>query len=404
MAGDPDAALPDQRVDAAMRSTPPPSATAPTASSTALTDFAGNVRLHARSTRSWSTTTRRPTPARSPGRRRRLAPHQRLRPRLGEPRPGSGKPDRRRLLADLRPGRLRHRRPVRRRPRPSQPSHDLSVPAAGAYALQLWLRDEAGNEAPGSAVTVPLRFDDVRPEVGFSTDAAEAQVRADVDDAHSGPAAGKILYRRVDAEAWTELPTKLVAGRPARVAHLVAPMPELGPAPTSSAPTRPMPPATPPRPRCAPTAPQMAIRRVPPPHVPKAPRVKTRLFARLRGGHGRGESLTVPFGAPALLSGRLTRRRRGRPRRPTSAGRRPALARGADPGRRRGRRDRRAGRLRAAAAARSLAADHGHLRRRRRLGAGGAATAGAAGPRRRSRSAPTPRACGRARRCGSAAG
>jgi hypothetical protein len=26
----------------------------------------------------------------------------------------------------------------------------------------------------------------------------------------------------------------------------------------------------------------------------------------LRGGHGRGESLTVPFGAPALLSGRLT--------------------------------------------------------------------------------------------------
>jgi hypothetical protein len=39
----------------------------------------------------------------------------------------------------------------------------------------------------------------------------------------------------------------------------------------------------------------------------RAPRGKSRLFARLRGGHGRGDSLTVPFGAPALLSGRLTR-------------------------------------------------------------------------------------------------
>ena len=52
---------------------------------------------------------------------------------------------------------------------------------------------------------------------------------------------------------------------------------------------------------------QMAVRKVPPPHVPKPPRAKSRLFARLRGGHGRGDSLTVRFGAPALLSGRLTR-------------------------------------------------------------------------------------------------
>jgi hypothetical protein len=63
---------------------------------------------------------------------------------------------------------------------------------------------------------------------------------------------------------------------------------------------------------------QMAIRKEPPPPVAKAvplskakpqpqPRGKARLFARLRGGHGRGDSLTVPFGAPALLSGRLTR-------------------------------------------------------------------------------------------------
>jgi hypothetical protein len=39
---------------------------------------------------------------------------------------------------------------------------------------------------------------------------------------------------------------------------------------------------------------------------PAARRAKTRLFVRLRGGHGKGDALTVPFGAPALLSGRLT--------------------------------------------------------------------------------------------------
>ena len=86
------------------------------------------------------------------------------------------------------------------------------------------------------------------------------------------------------------------------------------------------------------------------PSAPLAPRGKTRLFARLRGGHGRGDSLTVPFGAPALLSGRLTRA-------PTAPGS-PAASCGSSPGPRaapssRPRsqtvRDRRAGRLRAAA-------------------------------------------------------
>jgi hypothetical protein len=187
---------------------------------------------------------------------------------------------------------------------------NLSVPGAGSYSLQLWLRDEAGNEDPGTAVTVPLRFDDLRPAVRFSTDSADTQVKADVDDLHSGPAGGQILYRRVDADAWIELPTKLVPGdRPGR-SHLVAPTPELGvgtyvfradanDAAGNAASTNLRADGT-----------QMAIRRVPPPHVPKAakpPRAKSRLFARLRGGHGGGESLTVPFGAPALISGRLTR-------------------------------------------------------------------------------------------------
>lgn len=181
---------------------------------------------------------------------------------------------------------------------------DLSVPAAGSYSLQLWLRDEAGNEAPGSAVTVPLRFDDVAPRVAFSLDSGEEQVKAEVSDAHSGPDAGQLLYRRVDAPSWTELPTKLRPTETTGTAELVAPMPELGfgtfvfraeaaDAAGNTATTTLRADGT-----------QMAIRRVPPPHVPRA---KSRLFARLRGGHGRGDSLTVPFGAPALISGRLTR-------------------------------------------------------------------------------------------------
>jgi hypothetical protein len=192
---------------------------------------------------------------------------------------------------------------------------DLSVPGSGTFSLQLWLRDEAGNDAPSSAVTVPLRLDNVKPQVAFSTEESASQVMADVADEHSGPASGALLYRRVDAGEWTELPTKLVPGNTLGKAHLVAPMPELGygtyvfradavdmagNAASSSLRT---------------DGTQMAIRKEPPPPVAKAvplpkakpqPRGKARLFARLRGGHGRGDSLTVPFGAPALLSGRLT--------------------------------------------------------------------------------------------------
>jgi len=180
---------------------------------------------------------------------------------------------------------------------------DLLVPAAGEYSLRVWLRDEAGNEAPESAVTVPLRFDDVRPQVAFAVEASEAQVRATVADAHAGPASGQLLYRPVDATVWAELPTKLLPTA-AGAADLVAPMPELDygtyvfradatDAAGNSASTTLRADGT-----------QMAIRKLPPPHVP---RTKARLFARLRGGRGHGDGLTVRFGAPALLSGRLTR-------------------------------------------------------------------------------------------------
>jgi hypothetical protein len=185
--------------------------------------------------------------------------------------------------------------------------NDVAAPAPGVYSLQLWLRDEAGNEAPASAVTVPLRFDDVSPGVAFAAadgDATPQQLHAEVSDAHSGPVSGTIFYRRVDSQRWTELPTKLLPGDAAGLAHLLAPMPDLTPgtylfradvadaAGNTASSSR----------RVDGT--EMAVRKVAPMEVAKA---KTRLFARLRGGHGRGDALTVPFAAPALISGRLTR-------------------------------------------------------------------------------------------------
>jgi hypothetical protein len=181
---------------------------------------------------------------------------------------------------------------------------DLKVPAAGTYSLQVWLCDEAGNESASTAVTVPLRLDDQRPTVAFATTEPTAQVTADVTDAHSGPAAGEILYRRIDAAEWKELPTKLQPGTSPGAARLVAPMPDLGygtflfradavDAAGNSASTMLRGDGT-----------QMAVRRVPPPRVPRA---KTRLYARLRGGRGEGDSMTVRYGATARLSGRLSR-------------------------------------------------------------------------------------------------
>jgi hypothetical protein len=199
---------------------------------------------------------------------------------------------------------------------------DRTVPRPGTYALQLWLRDEAGNDAAATALTVPLRYDDVPPGLAFAVaegDGVPEQVSAVLTDAHSGPAAGAISYRRLGAEQWTELPTRLEPGESADRASLVARTPDLAPgtyvfrAEASDGAGN----------RASTTlradGTEMAIRRVPPPVAPQrpvtpggskpspAPRTKTRLFARLRGGHGRGDSLTIPFGAPALLSGRLTR-------------------------------------------------------------------------------------------------
>jgi hypothetical protein len=187
---------------------------------------------------------------------------------------------------------------------------DLTVPAAGAYALRVWLRDEAGNEAPANAAEVPLRLDDVPPQVAFAAEATEptgagsvAQVEADVVDSLSGAASGQLLYRRADSATWVELPTKIRDGEGVGRARLSAPLPDLAPgtylfradavdAAGNRASTTLRADGT-----------RMEVHRPAP-----LPAAKTRLFAWLgaepsaRGG----ETVTVRFGAGATLSGRLT--------------------------------------------------------------------------------------------------
>jgi hypothetical protein len=106
---------------------------------------------------------------------------------------------------------------------------DRSVPGPGLYVFHVWLRDEAGNDAPSSAVELPLRYDNIAPGVAFETDdggsAPSDQIRAAVSDAHSGPAKGEIGYRRLGSEQWIELPTKFQPGDGSEDAQLLANLP-----------------------------------------------------------------------------------------------------------------------------------------------------------------------------------
>lgn len=198
---------------------------------------------------------------------------------------------------------------------------DLSVPRAGAYRLSVWLRDEAGNEAPGATASVPLRFDDVPPAVAFETPPGAAEVpegiSARVEDADSGPARGEIHMRRLDSSAWTELPAKLQPGAAGSPAHLVARLPsDLRPgtyvfradavdgAGNAASSTRRVDGA------------QMTVRKVAAtPAVAAATtpgqghghgaRGRARIFARLAWRGRRGTVLTVPFRVAATLRGRL---------------------------------------------------------------------------------------------------
>jgi hypothetical protein len=107
---------------------------------------------------------------------------------------------------------------------------DLRVPAAGAWQLTVWLRDTSGREYPSQASRAKLLFDDVPPAVSFMPGDAEVvppQLVAAVADPLSGVADGAISYRRLDREAWTALQTQIRAG--ALATELVATTPELAP-------------------------------------------------------------------------------------------------------------------------------------------------------------------------------
>jgi hypothetical protein len=201
---------------------------------------------------------------------------------------------------------------------------DRTLPRPGIYALHIWLRDEAGNADSDSAIEIPMRLDDVPPGVAFEavSDSTGPElprtVSAALSDEHSGPAGGEIEYRRLNAEHWIELPTKMRPEGEAGTASLIATVPDgLEPgtyvfradatdgAGNAASTTR----------RADGT--EMALRKTPPPVGPgrpvagqgeasrSAPGGKTRLFAKLRWRHRHGSSVTVPFGAGAALSGRL---------------------------------------------------------------------------------------------------
>jgi hypothetical protein len=192
---------------------------------------------------------------------------------------------------------------------------NLFVPRAGAYSLSVWLRDEAGNETASSAISLPLRFDDVPPGVAFEPaaagDAVPAQISAQINDVHSGPASGEIYYRRLVGEQWTELPAKFQRDESAADAALVARLPtDLGPgtyvfradavdgAGNAASTTR----------RADGT--EMTVRKVPGSPVvgvkrSEPARGKARIFARLRWRGHNGTELTVPFRVAARITGRL---------------------------------------------------------------------------------------------------
>jgi hypothetical protein len=201
------------------------------------------------------------------------------------------------------------------------PGHDLSslpnlfVPHAGTYTLSIWLRDEAGNEAQASAVSLPLRFDDVPPGVAFDTPAAGSevpeQITAGIADAQSGPAGGEIHYRRLGSEQWTELPAKFQPSEDTSSAKLIARLPAdpspgtyvfradaIDAAGNRASSTR------------RADGVEMTVRVAPGTGggaggAEPDGRRKARIFARLRRRGHVGTELTVPFGTGAFLSGRL---------------------------------------------------------------------------------------------------
>ena len=312
-------------------------------------------------------------------------------------------------------GRLRQRRPVRRRPRRRRAPRPLAAARRAPTRFQLWLRDEAGNDAPPTAVDVPLRFDDVPPGVAFAADTGPGlpdSVSADVYDEHSARPAARSATA---ASAPTPGPTcrpRFVRGEAPGRAQLVARLPESLRARHLPLPRRGG------RRRRQRGLDHAARRRdrddaaqaaaAPPTSPARAAEASRPRRAARRGsspacaGTGDGApAVTVPFGAAAVLSGRLLDAEGAGPRRPAPAGGRAALAgRGrADP--RRGvARPGEHGGFRLELPRRALAPDRGRLPRRGAARARRGARRSRCGCAAASSSTRHPPRCGPARRFG----
>jgi hypothetical protein len=91
---------------------------------------------------------------------------------------------------------------------------DLKVPSAGEWDLRVWLRDQAGNHDPKTAVTLQLGWDDAAPELHFAEpDPNDPTLLAlSTRDAGSGVVRGSIEIKSVGSEVWRPLETS-VQGR-----------------------------------------------------------------------------------------------------------------------------------------------------------------------------------------------
>ena len=91
----------------------------------------------------------------------------------------------------------------------------LQVPAAGEYALRVWLEDAAGNHDPDrSGDPIPLRLDDEAPVATFEPSDPEnpLTVVATVVDRGAGVVAGSIEAHRIGDPAWRDLGASLGGG------------------------------------------------------------------------------------------------------------------------------------------------------------------------------------------------
>jgi hypothetical protein len=93
---------------------------------------------------------------------------------------------------------------------------DLAVPRDGSWMLQLWLRDQAGNEDRNrSVVAGPLRLDTTPPSVQMlpSDPSHPAQVNVQATDAVSGVADVAIELHRHGTSEWRALATSRAGAR-----------------------------------------------------------------------------------------------------------------------------------------------------------------------------------------------